>query len=272
MHIQPYLSCQYLSKYETLFSIQPKTKRMLNHINRHAIREKSLLEMRSEYISMATHEFKTPIIAISSSIELLETKMQLDELMLPFYERNISRIKEEIVVLRNMVDDILTNGSIAAGHPVTQPEATDVCSFVKMIKQQYFHKRADKRLLRIKVSGRPQLLSIDRSHLAGILTNLISNAFKYSSGPGPLLRLHYSKHQVSIKVKDNGIGIPEKDIRFLFTPFFRAGNVGNREGTGLGLSIVKSFVIANNGHISVSSGTNGSVFTVTFPLSVSTQQ
>lgn len=245
---------------------------MLNNINRHAVREKSLLEMRSEYISMATHEFKTPIIAISSSIELLETKMQLDELMLPFYERNISRIKEEIIVLRNMVDDILTNGSMVADHPVTQAEETDVCSFAKMIKQQYFHKRADKRLLRIKVSGTPRPLAIDRSHLAGILTNLISNAFKYSSGSGPLLSLHYRKDQLRIKVKDNGIGIPEKDIRFLFTPFFRAGNVGGREGTGLGLAIVKSFVTANNGHITVSSGTNGSVFTVTFPLSPSTQQ
>jgi signal transduction histidine kinase len=245
---------------------------MLKNINRHAAGEKSLLEMQSEYISMATHEFKTPIIAISSSIELLETKMQLDELMLPFYERNISRIKEEIIVLRNMVDDILTNGTMVAGHPVTQPEETNVYSFAKMIKQRYFQQHADKRQLRIKISGQPRALFIDRSHLAGILTNLISNAFKYSSGAGPLLSLHYRKDRLFIKVRDNGIGIPEKDIRFLFTPFFRAGNVGGREGTGLGLAIVKSFVTANNGHISVSSGANGSVFTVTFPLSPLTQQ
>ncbi|MBO9732373.1 MAG: HAMP domain-containing histidine kinase [Chitinophaga sp.] len=244
---------------------------MPKHINRHAVSQTSLMEMKTAYISMATHEFKTPITAISSSIELLETKMQLDEIMLPFYERNISRIKEEIMVLSNMVDDILTTGSMVAGNPVSQPEGTDVGTFAKMIRQQYFHKRTDKRQLRIKISGRPQPVNIDRTQLAGILTNLISNAFKYSSGPGPLLSLHYGKDQLRLKVKDNGIGIPEKDIRFLFTPFFRAGNVGNREGTGLGLAIVKSFVTANNGTITVSSGKEGSVFTVTFPYARNTQ-
>jgi signal transduction histidine kinase len=245
---------------------------MLKHINRHAVSQKSLLEMKTEYISMATHEFKNPITAISSSIELLETKMQLDELMMPFYERNISRIKEEITILSNMVDDILTTGSMVAGNPVTQPEETDVCAFAKMIRQQYFHKRADKRQLRIKISGTPRPVNIDRSQLAGILTNLISNAFKYSSGPGPLLSLHYRKDQLRIKVKDSGIGIPEQDIRFLFTPFFRTGNVGSREGTGLGLAIVKSFVSSNNGTIVVSSGKEGSVFTVTFPYARPMQQ
>lgn len=247
---------------ETLLRINQK-KSMLNHIKRHAGGQKSLLEMRSDFIAMATHEFKTPISAISSSIELLETKMQRDELMLPFYERNLSRIKEEIDILSSMVDDILTTGSMVAGNPVTQPEETELPIFASMIRQQYFSNRADQRQLRIKVSGRPRNIYIDRSHLAGILTNLISNAFKYSSGD-PLLSLHYRKNHLCIKVKDNGIGIPEADIRFLFTPFFRATNARSKEGTGLGLAIVKSYVAANNGHISVTSGKNGSVFSVTF--------
>ena len=238
---------------------------MLESINTHAADEKSLMEMQTEYISMATHEFKTPITAISSSIELLETKMQLDELMLPFYKRNLSRIKEEISILSNMVDDILISGSMVAGNPVTRPEATDAATFARMIKQQYFHCRPDKRLLRIKVSGKRRNIYTDKTQLTGILTNLISNAFKYSHGQSPLLSLHYRKTHLCIKVKDNGIGIPEKDIRFLFTPFFRAGNVGSREGAGLGLAIVKSFVTANNGTIAVSSDTTGTVFTLTFP-------
>lgn len=245
---------------------------MLKHINKHAVAEKSLLEMRSDYISMATHEFKTPITAISSSIELLETKMQLDELMLPFYKRNLSRIKEEITILSNMVDDILISGSMVAGNPVIRPEITDAGAFAKMIKQQYFHHRPDKRQLRIKISGSPRNIYIDNSQLTGILTNLISNAFKYSQGRGPLLSLHYRKEALCIKVKDNGIGIPEKDIRFLFKPYFRAGNVGSREGAGLGLAIVKSFVTANNGTIDVSSSEAGTVFTLTFPYATVMQQ
>lgn len=238
---------------------------MRKPINRQAALEKSLPEMRSEYISMAIHEFKTPITAISSSIELLETKMELDELMLPFYRRNLSRIKEEITVLNNMVDDILISGSMVAGSLVARPEATDVVAFVNMIRRQYFHQRADKRMLRIRVSGTRRNIYIDQSQLTGILTNLVGNAFKYSQGQGPLLSLHFGKKVLSVKVKDNGIGIPEKDIPFLFTPFFRAGNVGSREGTGLGLAIVKRFVMANNGTIAVNSGENGTVFTLTFP-------
>lgn len=236
---------------------------MLNDINRHAEAQKTLPEMRSDLIAIATHEFKTPISAISSSIELLETKMQRDELMLPFYERNLSRIKEEIGILSNMVDEILTTGSMVAGNQVTRPEETDLPAFATMIRQQYFSRRTDQRQLRIRIYGHPRTIAIDRSHLAGILTNLISNAFKYSPG-NPLLSIHYRKNNLCIKVKDNGIGIPERDIRFLFTPYFRAANARSKEGTGLGLAIVKSYVVANNGHITVNSGTTGSVFIVTF--------
>lgn len=238
---------------------------MREPIKRHITGEESLLEIRTAYISMATHEFKTPITAISSSIELLETKMQRDELMLPFYERNLSRIKEEIVILNNMVDDILISGSMIAGSPVTHPEATDAVVLARAIKQQYFHQRPDKRVLKIKVSGTRRNIYIDKSQLTSIFTNLVSNAFKYSHGKNPLLILHYRKKYLCIKIKDNGIGIPEKDLRFLFTPFFRAGNVGAREGAGLGLAIVKCFVTANNGTIAVSSDTTGTVFTITFP-------
>lgn len=238
---------------------------MREPVNGHTALEKSLTEMRSEYIAMAIHEFKAPIAAISSSIELLEAKMLLDELLLPFYQRNLSRLKEEITVLNNMVDDMLISGSMVAGSLVTQPEATDVAAFAGMIRRQYFSLRADKRLLRIKVSGVRRHIYIDQHQLTGILTNLVGNAFKYSQEKSPLLSLHYRKKELCIKVKDHGIGIPEKDMPFLFTPFFRAGNVGSREGTGLGLAIVKRFVLANNGTITASSGVIGTVFTLTFP-------
>lgn len=238
---------------------------MREPINGRAARERSLQEMRSEYISMAIHEFRTPITAIASSIELLETKMELDALMLPFYQRNLSRIKEEITLLANMVDDILISGSMVSGSLVARPEATDVVAFAGMVRHQYFHQRADKRQLSIRVSGARRHIYIDQSQLTGILTNLVGNAFKYSQGQGPLLRLHYGKKGLYIKVKDKGIGIPEKDIPFLFTPFFRGRNVGSRAGTGLGLAIVKRFVTANNGTIAVSSGAAGTVFTIVFP-------
>lgn len=243
---------------------------MREPIKRHITEEESLLEIQTAYLSMATHEFKTPITAISSSIELLETKMQRDELLLPFYERNLSRIKEEIIILSNMVDDILISGGMIACSPVTHPEATNVVTFARAIKQQYFYQRPDKRLLKIKVSGVHRDIYIDKSQLTSILTNLVSNAFKYSQESNPLLSLHYRKKHLCIKIKDNGIGIPEKDMLLLFTPFFRAGNVGAREGAGLGLAIVKCFVTANNGTIAVSSDTTGTVFTITFPYAVDT--
>jgi signal transduction histidine kinase len=227
-------------------------------------KERSLLEMKTNFISMASHEFKTPLTAISSTMELLETKMQMDNLLDQFYRHNISKISSEIFKLNTMLDEILTLSTIAANNIEVRKQAVEVERVIADIKYQYFSERKDDRVLNLKVSGTPRTIYADKNQLSKIFTNLVGNAFKYSSSD-PLVKVHYQKTRLVIKVTDNGVGIPQKDMPYLYNSFFRGSNVDSIEGTGLGLSIVKDFVERNNGSIFVESEENrGTTFTIIF--------
>lgn len=227
-------------------------------------KERSLLEMKTNFISMASHEFKTPLTAISSTMELLETKMQMDNLLDQFYRHNISKISSEIFKLNTMLDEILTLSTIVSNNIEVRKQPVEIEQVITDIKYQYFSERKDDRVLNVKVSGPPRPIYADKNQLSKIFTNLVGNAFKYS-GSNPVVKVHYQKTRVVIKVTDNGVGIPEKDMPYLFNSFFRGSNVDNIEGTGLGLSIVKDFVERNNGSIFVESKENkGTTFTIIF--------
>jgi signal transduction histidine kinase len=227
-------------------------------------KERSLLEMKTNFISMASHEFKTPLTAISSTMELLETKLQMDNLLDQFYRHNISKISSEIFKLNNMLDEILTLSTIVSNNIEVRKQPVEIEQVITDIKYQYFSERKDDRVLNVKVSGTPHPIYADKNQLSKIFTNLVGNAFKYS-GSNPVVKIHYQKTRVVIKVTDNGVGIPEKDMPYLFNSFFRGSNVDNIEGTGLGLSIVKDFVERNNGNIFVESKENkGTTFTIIF--------
>lgn len=227
-------------------------------------KERSLLEMKTNFISMASHEFKTPLTAISSTMELLETKMQMDNLLDQFYRHNISKISSEIFKLNTMLDEILTLSTIVANNIEVRKQPVEVERVITDIKYQYFSERKDDRVLNLKVTGSPRTIYADKNQLSKIFTNLVGNAFKYSTS-NPLVKLHYQKTRLVIKVTDNGVGIPQKDMPYLFNSFFRGSNVDSIEGTGLGLSIVKDFVERNNGSILVESEENkGTTFTIIF--------
>lgn len=227
-------------------------------------KEKSLHEMKSNFISMASHEFKTPLTAISSTIDLLETKLQMDNLLNPFYQHNISKISSEIFKLNTMLDEILTLSTIVSNNIEIKKQAVDVEQVIADIKYQYFSERKDDRVLNVQVSGLRRKIYADKNQLSKIFTNLVGNAFKYSTD-NPVLKLQFLKNKLVIKVMDKGVGIPPQDIPYLFNSFYRGSNVDGIEGTGLGLSIVKDFVERNNGTILVESEENkGTSFTIVF--------
>ena len=230
-------------------------------------KEKSLHEMKSHFISMASHEFKTPLTAISSTIDLLETKLQMDNLLDQFYRHNISKISSEIFKLNTMLDEILTLSTIVSNNIEVRQQPVFVEQVIADIKYQYFSERKDERELDVKISGTPRPIYADKNQLSKIFTNLVGNAFKYS-GDNPVVKLQYLKHKLVIKVIDTGMGIPEKDIPYLFNSFYRGSNVDSIEGTGLGLSIVKDFVERNKGEIIVESEEHkGTTFTIVFKYS-----
>ncbi|MFD2889953.1 sensor histidine kinase [Chitinophaga cymbidii] len=240
---------------------QQTLKLQLQHLEK----EKMLHEMKVSFMSMASHEFRTPLTAIASSIDLLETRLQLDNQFSEFYRHNIHKISDEIFSLNTMLDEILTLSKIVSNNFSPRQTAVDVHKVISSLECQYFSNRKDGRSLVIKVAGKPRNVFVDKDHLAKIFNNLIGNAFKYSEKKNPAILLSYHKHKLVVKVRDHGIGIPQKDLPHLFTSFYRGSNVDSIEGTGLGLAIVKTFVESNNGTISVESEERkGTTFTLAF--------
>ncbi|MGX5818970.1 sensor histidine kinase [Chitinophaga lutea] len=231
----------------------------------HLEKEKALQEMKASFISMTSHEFRTPLAAIASATDLLEARLQRDGLADQFYQHNISKISGEIFNLNTMLDEMLTLSKIVSNNYEVNRIPIDVRKVISFLRIRYFSERKDERTLDIKISGEPQKILADKDQLSKILINLIGNAFKYSTRHNPSIHLQYHKNKCVIKVSDYGIGIPDKDLPHLFNSFYRGSNVDSIEGTGLGLAIVKTFVEMNRGKITVKSVENkGTTFTLTF--------
>ncbi|WP_298715171.1 HAMP domain-containing sensor histidine kinase [Chitinophaga sp.] len=227
--------------------------------------EKSLQQMKVQFMSMTSHEFRTPLTAISSAMDLLEARLELDGQLSSFHRLQLRKMADEIFQLNSMLDEVLTLSRMAGNNwePDRRPVAPE--QIIEALRYQYFSQRKDERSLLLSVEGEPRPVLADRDQLAKVFTNLISNAFKYSTQKNPSVKLLYKKKKLVITFRDHGIGIPESDLPHLFTSFYRGSNVDGIEGTGLGLSIVKTFVESNRGTISVSSGVNeGTTFTLVF--------
>jgi signal transduction histidine kinase len=225
----------------------------------------SLLDNTSNLIAIISHEFKTPLTAISSAADLIAAKLHIDNYMDPFYKKNISKITTEIFKLNSILDEILTMSNIISNSIEIKKELTDVHEILQELKAQYFTDRKDARTFKIKVSGTHVKIHADKKQLSTIFSNLLNNALKFSNKKMPVVELKYDEHALLIAIEDDGIGIPPADIPYLFQPFYRGSNVDNIEGTGLGLHIVKNFVTANNGKIFVTSEQDkGTTFTLEF--------
>jgi len=231
-------------------------------------KERELNELKSRFVAMTSHEFRTPLTTIKQNIDLVGFKLenQLPEAF-PEYQRHISRIESEIMRVTSLMNDILMLGRIESGKMELRKKPLDLKAFCERIAEQHATAHHG-RNVKMKVSGVPKPVSFDDQLFDHVMQNLISNALKYSEGKqDPELTLRYHKlDHVSIHVKDYGIGIPRKDQKGLFQTFYRATNVQNIQGSGLGLSIVKEFVDLHGGTINVvSESGEGSEFIVEVP-------
>lgn len=221
-------------------------------------KEKELNELKSRFVTMASHEFRTPMTSIKSSVELLEmyTEEVGTNLSKPFL-KHFGKIISQIDRLSNLMNDILIVGRTEAKKMPFEPEDADMVEVCMDHIEQYHLNRKDGRIVNFKVSGNRRDVLVDPGLMGHILSNVLSNAFKYSQGkPNPELTLKYEEKGFSLEIKDYGIGIPKKEQEQLFNSFFRAENAVNIEGTGLGLVILKQFVEIHNGTIEVESEEN----------------
>jgi len=207
-------------------------------------KEKELSQLKSQFVSTASHQFRTPLTVIQSNIGLLG--MQIDEAGPEFkikFDRVYPRIISEVKRMTDLMDNVLILGKKESGKIKPNFQMIDIQSMVQSILQKYNEIQMDGREIVLTSSGPVSMYHIDPELFENAFSNLISNAFKYSqSKPAPLVHLKYKKGLLTITVQDFGIGIPKEDISHVFEPFYRAGNVSDISGTGLGTSIVMTYL------------------------------
>jgi len=234
-------------------------------------KEKELGQLKTSFVSIASHQFRTPLAVIQSNTELLEMLNDMDVKQEPEkYKKITNRIIGAISKMTDLMDEVLVLGKLTSGNIHYKPEDLDLVEFSNVLIQQFNSIQKDGRTLDIIIKSVPYTVWLDPKLLGHALTNLISNAFKYSVGKeNPELCIHFKPTEVVLSIKDYGLGIPEEEQLHLFEPFFRAVNVTEIQGTGLGLSIAKEYVEVNKGQITAASVLGeGSCFAITFKREV----
>lgn len=234
--------------------------------------ERNLNYLKSQFISTASHEFRTPLATISSSVELLRHYANVPTGPSPaILNQHINNIYRDVYSLNDLVTNTLTISRIEENKlqvNLVNPKRIDLITLCETMIEAYFTNRADNRHTELTVVGNPVSVLVDQNLLRHVLTNLLVNAFKFSA-TNPVLEVTFKKTVVHIWVIDTGIGIPAADLPNLFGKFFRARNASTIQGTGLGLAICQEYVALMNGRIRVKSKEGiGTSVQVTLPLKI----
>jgi|GEM_PF-1608788 len=228
--------------------------------------EQKLNDLKTRFISTASHEFKTPLTVIKSTIEVLNQYIIRGK-PIKDLSNSFTIINKEIDALTRLLNDILLLEKIGSNKINYNPVLSDIITIIQLSVDKINASQNDGRVAKIIHSGNNRLLHTDVQLMDIVFTNLLSNAFKYSIGkPSPTIKINLRLKNVIITIRDYGIGIPETDLSKIFNSFFRATNVGEIEGTGLGLSIVKDLIEIHYGKIRFKSIENtGTEFQIILP-------
>ncbi|MGB3614958.1 MAG: ATP-binding protein, partial [Elainellaceae cyanobacterium] len=228
--------------------------------------ERDLNELKSRFVSMVSHEFRTPLTVIRTSTELLEHYGHLasDEKKQAYFQR----IRAAIANMTRLLEDVLVAGKAEAGKLAFNPKIADLDRFCRDIVSEMQHSVGLNHVITLSISGDVSSIAFDSDLLRPVLSNLLSNAIKYSDvGRTVDVSVSRSDTAVVLDVTDEGIGIPKGDQSKLFHLFHRARNVDTIRGTGLGLAIVQQCITQHKGRVSFVSEENvGTTFSVRFPI------
>lgn len=226
-------------------------------------KEKELNELKSRFVTLASHEFRTPLSTILSSVSLISKYNELGEK--DKLDKHIQRIKSSVSNLTVILNDFLSLSKLEEGVISNTPSHFNISSICKEIREEMSVSKKESQEINYYHEG-PESVYLDQNIVKNILINLISNAIKYSEKGEIRIHSKVTNTNITLSIKDEGIGIPEADQPFLFSRFFRAQNATNIQGTGLGLNIVKRYVELLSGSITMESKTNkGTLFTVELP-------
>ncbi len=231
-------------------------------------KERQLNQLKSKFVSMTSHEFRTPMTTIKSSAELAGIYLENeDALQVEKAKKHIRTIDEEIDRLSALINDILVLGKIESETFELHKGKFNISQTIQEVIKKQCDLQEDHRKVAFKEKGVVQLIEFDKTFMNLIIENLISNAFKYSKNrKGPKICVTYFPKKVEITITDYGIGIPKEEQSQMFKSFFRASNVQNIKGTGIGLVLVHYFIELHGGEVSFESNQNmGTTFKIIIP-------
>lgn len=242
-----------------------KQKQIEKNLRNALAKERELLELKTRFISMASHEFRTPLAIIQASADIVNH--YYDQLTDAERVEHYGKIQKQIEHMTDLLDQVLTMNRNEATSIEYDPKEVNLDRLCHEIVDDVKMSTNVTHGYRYKSHGQGFPVSIDPKLIKGAISNLLSNAVKYSPvGSIVDVMLCFEPHEVLIKIADQGIGIPVEDQKYLFQPFHRAHNVGTAQGTGLGLAITKQAIELHGGGITYESQENkGTTFTITLP-------
>ena len=238
----------------------------ISQLKKALAKEKELSDLKSKFISIASHEFRTPLSTIMSSASLIDKYIEKE-----YYDKrskHTKRIRSSVKHLNDLLSDFLSLEKLEEGMVRNTVSSFDLHLFIKELLDEFNSILKKGQTIKLKQNLESESIKLDSKLLRAILINLISNAIKYSPENREIeISVQRSLDKLVIQVKDHGIGIPLKEQKELFNRFFRASNVGSAKGTGLGLNIVKKYLQIMSGNITFqSTPKKGTSFTVNIPL------
>jgi len=245
---------------------EQRTHRALEH-------ERELHQVKSRFVSMVSHEFRTPLCVISMAGSLLGR--YLDQMSGDERAEQFKEIQSAVDRMTRMMEDLLLHGKFETGKIACKPVLIDVKAICERAISEVLKQAKEPRRIELLVEPGVEKAFLDEKIMGHVLDNLLSNALKYSPEQEPVTlevkrvasSARLSEHILQFKVVDRGIGIPASEIPRLFKTFQRASNVGNRPGTGMGLAIVKQYLDLHQGTIQMESIVGkGTTMTVSLPL------
>lgn len=230
----------------TLAQLEIQTHELENALQK----EIELGDLKTRFVSMASHEFRTPLTSILSSAALIEKYTAEDQQ--PKREQHIQRIKSSVSHLTEILEEFLSVGKLEAGKVEVRPEDFSISEFFEDLVSALAGMKKPGQDIELLISDPSSRFSTDTSMLRKILLNGLSNAIKFSQ-KNVFLRVKMLENSMEIIIQDQGIGISEQDQKHLFERFFRGGNANIIPGTGLGLHIMDRYVRLIQGQLTLTS-------------------
>jgi PAS domain S-box-containing protein len=230
-------------------------------------KEKELGELKSQFVSTASHQFRTPLTVIQSNVELMEMNLHsLEESTRNRFEKSIERINNETHRMTALMNDVLLLGKINAHADISNHEWINITTTTRDLIGRLNEINTIYAKINLEVIGEPKEIFLDENQYSHILLNVLGNAQKYSLDRGDVtFQVRFEKEKVKLVIIDQGIGMSEEDTKRIFNPFSRGKNAEGIQGTGLGMSIVHEYVKLNHGTIEIESQLNiGTTVVISF--------